>query len=186
MLFISLTGDDLQGHAISRRDDRHSFLDDARFLLSNSFNRIATVFHVVHSDVSDNRDDRNDDVRRIEEAAQAHFDDGIIDADIIEVPKSGSRNHFKFRRPFPTGSDHGRHGVFDDGYGFGEVVVRNVMIVDMNPFRIVFQMRRRVASRPESPFGQDRCDHGRHRAFTVGPGDVDGLIIVLRVAQPFQ
>ena len=186
MLFIGLAGDDLQSRPIGRRDDRYAFLDDARFLFGNGFDRITTVFHVVHGDVSDDRDDGDDDVRRIEEAAQAYFDDGVIDADIVEIPESSSRNHFKFRRPFPAGSDHGRHGVFDDGYGFGEVVAGNVMVVDMDPFRIVFQMRRRVAARPEARFGQDRGDHSRHRALAVGPGDVDGLIVVLGIAQPFQ
>ena len=122
----------------------------------------------------------------IEEAAQADFDDGVIDADVVEIPESGSRNHFKFRRPFPAGSDHGRHGVFDDGYGFGEVVAGNIVMVDMDPFRVIFQMRRRIAARPEAGFRQDGSDHGRHRALAIGPGDVDGLIIVLRVAQPFQ
>ncbi len=186
VLFIGLAGDDLQSGPISRRDNGDTFFDDARLLFGNGFDRIATVFHVIHGDVGNDRYDGDDDVRRIEEAAQADFDDGVIDTDVVEIPESGSRNHFKFRRPFPAGSDHGRHGVFDDGYGFGEVVAGNIVMVDMDPFRVIFQMRRRIAARPEAGFRQDRCDHGRHRAFTVGPGDVNGLIVILGIAQAFQ
>ena len=59
-------------------------------------------------------------------------------------------------------------------------------MVDMDPFRVIFQMRRRIAARPEAGFRQDRCDHGRHRALAVGPGDVNGLIVILGIAQAFQ
>ena len=59
-------------------------------------------------------------------------------------------------------------------------------MVDVDPFRIGLQVRRRVAAGLKTRFCEGRCDHGRHRSLAVGTGDVDGLIFVLGISQAFQ
>ena len=102
------------------------------------------------------------------------------------MPESGCRNHFKFRRPFQPICRHGFHLVPDDGDGCSKISTGNIIAVDVYPFGVFFQMRRRIAPGPETSFTKSTGYHGRYRSLAIGSRNVNRLIFLLRIIQPFQ
>ena len=70
--------------------------------------------------------------------------------------------------------------------GSDNLVVANGGVINGNPFIETLQMGRGIASDLEAGFKEDGGEHGCHRAFAIGAGDVDGGKAVLRMAQSLQ
>ena len=95
--------------------ERHAALRDPGLVRRDLFDRLAEDIGMVEADVRDDRDDRRDEVRAVEQPADADFDHGDVDARAREVEKREREQRLVIR-----GSRELARGRVDRGHHLGE------------------------------------------------------------------
>ncbi|OQC21953.1 MAG: hypothetical protein BWX70_03198 [Verrucomicrobia bacterium ADurb.Bin070] len=170
-----------------RADHRAAGLDDAGLLGRDLLDGVAQPITVIQPDARDHRDQRRDDVGRVEPSAQPGFQHGQPDTRLAEKDERDGGEAFKeggfrsVRLHFQR--EHGlldlaggglQHGIFDRG------TIEQVALVDAH------QMRRGVAGDRIAGGAQDGFAERGDRAFAVGAGDMDDRQVALGVAEAFD
>jgi hypothetical protein len=161
-------GDDaVHGRRVFAEHDRGSWFDHRRLFGGNRFERISQEGFVVVVDRGDRGGHLREHVRGVEPAAEAHLDNGHVDACIAESleRQRGRRLEEAWRRRQTAGR------IANPA---GERVCRrrrDLTAVDRKSLLEVDQMGRRVASCPVAGGSQPPLHHCCHRAFSVRAGD---------------
>ena len=166
-------------------DNGDAGLDDPGFLEGDLPERRAEMLLVVPGDRGDDRDERADDVGRVEPAAHPDLEDRDVDPALGELHERKGRQDLEVGRVI--GEPAFGHQAVDHGLQLREPRQesrrRDRSPVDTDPLLDSGEVRRRIEPRPEPVRPRDPVQHGRDRAFAVRPGHVDGEEAVLRVAQ---
>ena len=161
-------------------DRGHAGLEDAGLFLGDLAERVAELGHVVLADRGDRGDLGLDHVRAVEPTAQAGLDDRDVDLLLGEVLERDGRQDVEVRRHrlelrATIGSTSRTRRA--------KSAVRDHLAVDLDPLADVDQVRAGVE--PDLVAGglEHRRDHRASAALALGAGDVDGLELLVRVAQ---
>ena len=149
-LFLRLSAQDIERHALRRRHDGHVLLDDARLVTGDAFERAAAAVSMFQGDVRDHGDFWRDYVRRIQETAQADLDDGIVHLLFSEMPKRRRRQHLELRRLFLSFGEHCVRRPPGSGHRRREVLLARLLAVDDEALRVRCEMRRRIQPCPKA------------------------------------
>ena len=178
--------DHRQRRAGSPGHDGYAGFYDPGLVMGDSFDRIAAAVSVLQRHVGDHRQLRQNDVRGVEQAAEAHFHHHDLRLFPGEPQKRRCRQHFEFRRAFQPVGDHrvGRRlGLFDHS---GESRPGDIRPAELQPFRVVDQVRRSVHAGSNAGFVQNGGNHGRRATLAVGAGHMDRTEATFRMAESFQ
>ena len=148
--------------------------------------RAAELVGVLHRDIRDDRDLRRDDIRRVERAAEADLDDGVLDLAFREVVEAQCREHLELRRALRALCEHHLDFRTDDGHALSEVLLADVLPVDADALGVRDEMRRAVEARMDTAAAQGPLDHRRDRALAIRARHVDRAVAVLRHIQKLQ
>ncbi len=158
-------------------DARRVFLDYARLLGRDFGKRVAQKLRVVEADVRDYRQQRFDDVRAIEPAAEPYFDDGDVHLFFFEIFES--QRGGKLEKTRAEGLEKGALLLdkTDDPF-FG-----NRHAIDADALAEIEQVRRGVQARVQALTLQDRGKRVRATALAVGARDVNHGVMAVGVAE---
>ena len=162
---------------------RNTFLNNTGLLVSNFLERIAQVFHMVHGHVCDDGNHRSNDVGGIVESSHADFHNSIVYFLFFEIPESHGCKEFKFRGRFYAICYSFLCRFANNGSCLRKIFPGNIMSTDINPFCIIHQMGRNIASHPKCSIFQYTGDHGGDAAFAVCSGNMDYFVGSFRVSQ---
>ena len=185
-LLRGLSAHDVERHALSRRDDGHALLDDARLVMRDTFERAATAVGVLHGDVRDDGDFWDDDVRRVEKPAQTDLNDGIVDVLFGEIIERRRRQHLELGRLLQSLGEHRLRRLFCSRDRRREIRLARLLAIDDEALRVRSEMRRGVESRPKARLRQNRRRHGADGAFAVRARDVHRPIPPFRVSEQLR
>jgi len=173
---------------LRRRHDAAAGPDHGGLLRRDPLERVAEYGHVV---VANRRDDRfrdgRDRVGRVEASAQPSLDHGDLYAGAPEVLEGERALQLEVqrralaRRAQPI-DGRSQRIVHDRRQGVG----RDERAVDPDALAVVDQMRRGEQPRAVAGGAQARGDHGRGRALTLGPHDMDNAIGAVGMVQQLQ
>jgi hypothetical protein len=134
---------------------------------------------MVFANARDGRDFRRDDVGAVEPTAQPGFDHGNIDL-LIGEPGEGHGGE-------GVEASRGRPHLGDDRLELPgqarKLPVAHHFAIDREPFADVDQMRAGVKADLIPAGLEHRGNHRASAAFAFGPGHMDGLDLVVRIAQ---
>ena len=175
----------LIGHR--RADHRAAGFDDARLLGRDLFDGVAQPIAVIQPDARDDRNQRHDDVGRVEPAAQPGFQHGQPDARLPEQDERDGGEAFKeggfrsVRLRFQR-----EHGLLDLAGGGLQHGILDRGAVEQVAFMHAHQMWRGVAGDRVAGGAQDGFAECGDRAFAVCAGDMDDGQLALGVAEAFD
>ena len=142
---------------------------------------------VVQADARHDAQVRGDDVGAVQPAAQADFDDGDIHFLGLEPPeRHGGRNleerqvqGLEIRLP---PQDEIQHEFF--GNQMCSIPLPRRRLRHAHPLAEIQDVRRGIQAHLQSARGKGGSEQVRHRAFSVGPGDMDRPVGPVGIAQP--
>lgn len=146
---------------------RHTWLDDARFLASDFLDCVPQILSVIHRNVGDHRYLGYDDIGRIETATETNFDDAPLDICAGEGKESDGGRRFE-------------KGGFEPLYVWPELMCggqqmffTDRLAVDLNPFAKGAEMGRSVET-DSFAIGLQNCgERRRDGAFAIRATDVN-------------
>ena len=154
--------------------------------MRDAFERAAAAVGVLHGDVRDDGDLGQDDVRRVEKAAQADLDDGIVDVLFGEIIERRRRQHLELGRLLQSLGEHRLRRLLGSRDRRGEVRLARLLAVDDEALRVGSEMRRGVEPRPKARFRQNCRRHGADRALAVRACDVHRPVSPFGVAEQLR
>ena len=158
-------------------DNRDAWLDDAGFLCGDLVQCIAQELHVVHADVGDDAELGDDDVGAVQATAQSDFDDGDVDLLFGKVVEGHRCRQFK----------EGRMERFEERTFLldktNDFFLRYRFPVDADAFPEVNQVGGGVKSGLVAGALQDGCQCVGAGTFAIGPGDMNGAELPVRMSE---
>ncbi len=149
-------------------DQRRPGLDDPRLLPGNGQKPLAQVFLVVPGDVGDHRNQRLNDVGGVQAAPHAGLQDDGGGPCLQEVEKGHGRGKLEEGGRF--GVVHCGPDLVDQGQ---QSVRRHLLLPQAEALPKTHQVRRGEQAHGIAGPAQDGAEHGRHRPFAVGAGNMD-------------
>ncbi len=153
--------------------------DDARLLAGHVAAPVPRQVGVVLADVGDDRDVAVDHVGRVEQAEQAHLDDGHIDGDLGEPGERRRGEQLEVGRLHPRERTE-RGDLADD---LAEGVVADRFEVPLEAFVDALEMRARVGADGEARLDEQRRGEPGNRTLAVRARDVHRAERPLGVAE---
>ncbi len=172
-----------------RQGDHHSALaDDANLLARNLGDRVAQILLMVERDVSYDREERLDDIGRVQAAAHPNFQHCNLDAHAGEVLKRHHRQHLEEAGMpgKPSLAQKVLSGLLDAVVYRAKLGIRNLFPVYANTLVDPHQMRRAVKPGLVAGRAQDRGECRGGGSFAVGAGDQHAGKAAFRIAQRQQ
>jgi hypothetical protein len=117
---------------VSIEDHRDSWLDDTSFLRGDRLQSIPEVLHMIVGDTRDDREDRSDDIGRIESSSHPYLEDDILAFLITEVEKSEQYTFLIVREIVPILDDL---SSIENKFGFGDEISVIVQFLSFRPKR---------------------------------------------------
>lgn len=173
------------GGVLGGVDEGDAGLQDAGFFGGDGLDGVTEPALVVEVNRGDGADVWGDGGGGVEPSAESDFEyrqSGIRAGEMLERHR-GQR--FKVTRVVGQRAvlDQSFKACFDFAEDGGELFVADGFAVDGDAFVHPAQVRRGVEPGAEARRAREGLDHGRHRAFPVGPGDVDDGEALLGVAE---
>ena len=162
--------------------------DDAGLLARDLGDGVAEIFLMIERDVGNHRDQRLDDVGRVQPAAHADFEHRNLDADAGEVFECHHGQHLE-EAGMPrqlAGAQKLLRRALDAIVNRAELDIGDGFAVHPNALVDAHQMRRAVERGLVSRNPQNRRQRRRRRAFAVGSGDQHAGKAPLGMAQRLQ
>ena len=157
-------------------NNRSTLLDYTTLLAGNLWQRVAEILGVLEAYVCNHRKNRLNDIRSIQTASQARFDNRNLDITLRKVVECHSRCHLEERE---LQSLHFRAVAIDK---IDHLLLRNHLAIHTNTLTEVGQMRRSEQARLISRLLQNCSQHIRYRALAVGTCNVNHKVVALWIA----
>ena len=136
---------------------------------------------MIPGNVGDHRNQRLHDIGGVQAAPHAGLQDNGAGAFLQEVKKGHGRGKLKERGGF--GNVHRGPHFVDQGQ---QAVRRHLLISEAVTLVKAHQVRRSEQAHGIAGPAQDGAEHGRHRPFAVGAGNVDVAAFLVGQLQPVQ
>ena len=154
-------------------DGDAALFDNSRLFKCDFRNRVAQHFRVVKGNRSNHAHfGTGNNVGRIKTTAEPHFHNGDVTAGVFKIQQRGGGNRLKFRGDNPTPVQT-LYRVADDGDGFGECRLGNILVVYLNPLAKRKHIRRREQAGFVTRFHQNAAEHIGGCPLAVRAGDMD-------------
>ena len=157
------------------------WFQNSRLFSRDKLQRRTQVLGVVQRDVGDDLDAKVHHVGRIQPAPQADLADEQVDAGPGEIVER-SRGQDLELGGLPVLNGYPVKDRLQFGKQGGKVIVGDRLLVDLDPLRVGDEMRFGHQPDPVASRLQDRGEHGADRPLPVGPGDMNTLEEVVRIA----
>ncbi len=179
------SADDREGIARCAGHGQVAALDDGGLLPGNGRDRRTEAIHVVESHVRDDRHPAIPGVRRVEAAAEAHFDDRDVEIQLGEPSEDRGGQELELGR----WSEPGRQ-PFGDAESLEDEPRERDRIdrpaVDLEPFAVRHEVGLRRLADPEPRGAECARDQRQHAALAVRARDEGPTELSLRVPQGRQ
>ena len=132
---------------------------------------------MVKTNICDDANEWRDDIRGIQPAAKTRLNHRHLNILKGEILKRHSRRNLKKRQPQTLDFGHIALHKTDN------LLLRYHLSIDPYSLSEIFQVRRGEKTHTIARLLKHRCQHMRGRALAVGASDVDGVVVVVGVAQ---
>ena len=139
-IFLRGTADDIQRHAFGRSHHGNTFLDNARLVTRNPFQRPAAPLGMLHAHIRDDGHHRNHDIRGIQESPHAHLDNGIFHMADGKMEKCHGRQYLELCRAFHALLLHLLHIDLNGLQTIRKNLFADGLSVNLDALRIACQM----------------------------------------------
>ena len=159
------------------RDERHPWFGDTGLLPGDALEVVPQVVCVLQGDLGHRARKRRDDVGAVQPPTQPHLDHRDVHPARRQVGKGDRGGRLEEARLRPFDVRHEQAGPL------GEGILGNRSSVHRHPFTHRHQMRGGIDPDTQPPALELRGDEGAGRSLAVGPADVDGWKVALRMVK---